>query len=178
MTCLCAVLDVRGLQFASEQNVVAAVLGRRPGVLAVDVNPVAQAATVVFDPGQTSVAELRGWLYSLYVPATGGGDVFYEAATVLASFVLLGHWFEMRARGGANDAIRTLLDLAPPRAVVIRGGQETEIPTAEAKKETSCWCAPAQRSPWMASWKRGRARPTSRWSPGRACQCTTHRARR
>ena len=44
---------------------------------------------------------------------TGGGDVFYEAATVLAAFVLLGHWFEMRARGGANDAIRTLLDLAP-----------------------------------------------------------------
>jgi Cu2+-exporting ATPase len=60
--------------------------------------------------------------------------VFYEAATVLASFVLLGHWFEMRARGGANDAIRALLDLAPPRAVVIRGGQEAEIPTAEVKE--------------------------------------------
>ena len=45
---------------------------------------------------------------------------FYEAATVLAAFVLLGHWFEMRARGGANDAIRTLLDLAPPKAVVLR----------------------------------------------------------
>jgi Cu2+-exporting ATPase len=40
----------------------------------------------------------------------------------------------MRARGGANDAIRTLLDLAPPRAVVIRGGQEMEIPTAEVKE--------------------------------------------
>ena len=34
------------------------------------------------------------------------------------AFVLLGHWFEMRARGGANDAIRALLDLAPPKAVV------------------------------------------------------------
>ena len=33
---------------------------------------------------------------------------------MLATFVLLGHWFEMRARGGANDAIRALLDLAPP----------------------------------------------------------------
>jgi Cu2+-exporting ATPase len=80
------------------------------------------------------VAVGAGWLYSLYVTLTGGGDVFYEAATVLASFVLLGHWFEMRARGGANDAIRTLLDLAPPRAVVIRGGQEAEIPTAEVKE--------------------------------------------
>jgi Cu2+-exporting ATPase len=77
-----------------------------------------------------AVAVGSGWVYSVVVTATGGGDVFYEAATVLASFVLLGHWFEMRARGGANDAIRTLLDLAPPTAVVIRGGREAEIPTA------------------------------------------------
>jgi len=81
-----------------------------------------------------AVAVGSGWLYSVYVTLTGGGDVFYEAATVLASFVLLGHWFEMRARGGANDAIRTLLNLAPARAVVIRGGQEVEIPTAEVKE--------------------------------------------
>jgi Cu2+-exporting ATPase len=119
-----------------------------------------------------AVAVGAGWLYSLYVTLTGGGDVFYEAATVLASFVLLGHWFEMRARGGANDAIRTLLDLAPPRAVVIRGGQEMEIPTAEVKRGTCCWSGPGPRSPWTASWSRGRARPTSRWSPGRACRCT------
>ncbi|WP_442942683.1 heavy metal translocating P-type ATPase [Nocardia sp. NBC_01503] len=72
-----------------------------------------------------------GWLYSLAITLTGGGEVFYEASTMLAAFVLLGHWFEMRARGGANDAIRALLDLAPPRAVVIRDGQEVEIPTAE-----------------------------------------------
>jgi Cu2+-exporting ATPase len=60
-----------------------------------------------------------------------GGDVFYEAATVLATFVLLGHWFEMRARGGANDAVRALLDLAPPMAVVVRAGAPVEVPTAE-----------------------------------------------
>jgi Cu2+-exporting ATPase len=45
--------------------------------------------------------------------------------------VLLGHWFEMRARGGANDAIRSLLDLAPPKALVLRDGQAVEVPTAE-----------------------------------------------
>jgi len=65
------------------------------------------------------------------VTVTGGGDTFYEAATVLAAFVLLGHWFEMRARGGANDAIRALLDLAPPQATVIRDGQTVELPTAQ-----------------------------------------------
>jgi Cu2+-exporting ATPase len=78
-----------------------------------------------------AVAVGSGWLYSLVVTLTGGGDVFYEAASVLSAFVLLGHWFEMRARGGANDAIRTLLDLAPPKAVVLRGGQEVELPTAQ-----------------------------------------------
>ncbi|EWT07735.1 ATPase P [Intrasporangium chromatireducens Q5-1] len=78
-----------------------------------------------------AVAVGTGWLYSLFVTLSGGGDVFYEAATVLATFVLLGHWFEMRARGGANDAVRTLLELAPPRAVVIRDGAEAEIPTAD-----------------------------------------------
>src|SRR6266542_2930768 len=39
----------------------------------------------------------------------------------------------MRARGGANDAIRTLLDLAPPTATVIRDGRTVEIPTAEVR---------------------------------------------
>ena len=74
-----------------------------------------------------------GWLYSVGVTLTGGGEVFYEAASVLATFVLLGHWFEMRARGGANDAIRTLLELAPPMAVVLRDGREVEVPTADVR---------------------------------------------
>ncbi|WP_043735014.1 heavy metal translocating P-type ATPase, partial [Nocardia asiatica] len=78
-----------------------------------------------------AVAIGSGWLYSLVITLTGGGEVFYEAATVLAAFVLLGHWFEMRARGGANDAIRTLLDLAPPKALVLRDGEPVEIPTAD-----------------------------------------------
>src|SRR5699024_10826849 len=81
-----------------------------------------------------AVAVGAGWSYSVGVTLTGGGEVFYEAATVLTAFVLLGHWFEMRARGGANEAIRSLLELAPPRAVVLRGvdGQEqVEVPTSE-----------------------------------------------
>jgi P-type Cu2+ transporter len=78
-----------------------------------------------------AVAIGAGWIYSVAVTLTGGGDVFYEAASVLAAFVLLGHWIEMRARGGANDAVRKLLDLSPPMATVIRDGKELEIPTGE-----------------------------------------------
>jgi len=79
-----------------------------------------------------AVAVSAGWLYSVGVTLTGGGEVFYEAATVLTAFVLLGHWFEMRARGGANEAIQTLLELAPPTAVVLAAdGTEREVPTAD-----------------------------------------------
>jgi Cu2+-exporting ATPase len=76
-----------------------------------------------------AVAVGAGWVYSLGVTLSGGGDVFYEAATILTAFVLLGHYFEMRARGGANEAVRALLKLAPPVAVVLRGGEPVEIPT-------------------------------------------------
>jgi P-type Cu2+ transporter len=78
-----------------------------------------------------AVAIGTGWIYSVAATFWIEGDVFYEAAAFLAAFVLLGHWFEMRARGGANDAIRALLDLAPPKAVVIRDGRELEVATAE-----------------------------------------------
>jgi Cu2+-exporting ATPase len=78
-----------------------------------------------------AVAIAAGWTYSVVVTLRGGGDVFYEASTVLCAFVLLGHWLEMRARGGANDAVRALLNLAPPRAIVIRDGEPVEMPTSE-----------------------------------------------
>jgi P-type Cu2+ transporter len=94
-----------------------------------------------------AVAIGAGWLYSVYVTFTGGGEVFYEAATVLAAFVLLGHWFEMRARGGANDAIRALLELAPPMAVVIRDGEPVEVPTAEVNVDDLLLIRPGAKIP-------------------------------
>jgi P-type Cu2+ transporter len=80
-----------------------------------------------------AVAIGTGWAYSVAATFFIDGEVFYEAAAFLAAFVLLGHWFEMRARGGANEAIRALLDLAPPKATVVRDGVELEIPTAEVQ---------------------------------------------
>jgi Cu2+-exporting ATPase len=71
------------------------------------------------------------WAYSVAVTAGLTGEVFYDAGAMLATFVLLGHWFEMRARGSASDAIRALMDLAPPKAVVLRTGEPVEVPTAE-----------------------------------------------
>src|SRR4030081_3382262 len=80
-----------------------------------------------------AVAIAAGWTYSVVVTLRGGGDVFYEASTVLCAFVLLGHWLEMRARSGANDAVRALLNLPPPKAIVIRNGDQVEVPTSDVQ---------------------------------------------
>ena len=72
-----------------------------------------------------------GYLFSVGATFFFKGDQFYEAAAMLLVFVLLGHWLEMRAQAGASQAIRTLLELAPPKATVLRDGREVEIPTGE-----------------------------------------------
>jgi Cu2+-exporting ATPase len=72
-----------------------------------------------------------GYLFSVAATFLFEGVQFYEAVSVLLVFILLGHWLEMRARAGANDAIRALLDLAPPMANVLRDGKEMQVPTAE-----------------------------------------------
>ncbi|WP_114970711.1 heavy metal translocating P-type ATPase [Rhodoferax ferrireducens] len=88
-------------------------------------NKVANMATLVV----LSVG--TGYVFSVGATFLYEGEVFYEAAAVLLVFILLGHWLEMRARAGASDAIRSLMDLAPPMATVLRGGVETKVPTAE-----------------------------------------------
>lgn len=72
-----------------------------------------------------------GYLFSVGATFFFEGTQFYEAAAVLLVFILLGHWLEMRARAGASEAIRALMDLAPPMATVVRDGREVELPTAE-----------------------------------------------
>ncbi|MGQ0843445.1 MAG: heavy metal translocating P-type ATPase [Sporichthyaceae bacterium] len=78
-----------------------------------------------------AVAIGTAWVYSVSATFFIEGEVFYEASAMLATFVLLGHWFEMRSRRSANDAIRELLDLAPSQAVVLRDGEPVDVPTAE-----------------------------------------------
>ena len=52
-------------------------------------------------------------------------------AAMPVTFVLFGHWMEMKSRRGTSDALQALFKLVPPKARVIRGGAETEVPTAE-----------------------------------------------
>jgi Cu2+-exporting ATPase len=73
--------------------------------------------------------------------------VFYEAAVVLLAFILFGHWMEMRARAGASNAIRALLDLAPPKATVIRAGRQMEISTSDVQQGDTVLIRPGDKLP-------------------------------
>ena len=74
---------------------------------------------------------LAAYLSSVYLTVIGNAAGYYEAASMLVTFVLFGHWMEMRSRRGTSDALRALFNLVPPTARVLRGGQEREVPTAE-----------------------------------------------
>ena len=59
----------------------------------------------------------------------GRVGVYFEAAAVITTLVLLGQVLELKARGSTSSALRALLELAPPSAVKIFGaGDEREVP--------------------------------------------------
>ncbi|WP_238480256.1 copper-transporting P-type ATPase [Mangrovibacterium lignilyticum] len=61
----------------------------------------------------------------------GNVHVYFEAAAVILTLVLLGQVLELRAHSKTNSAIKALLQLTPPVARVIRNGQEEKIPLEE-----------------------------------------------
>ncbi len=60
------------------------------------------------------------------VPA-GLRDVYFEAAGVIITLILLGRLFEARAKAGTGEAIRKLIGMQARTARVVRGGAETDI---------------------------------------------------
>ncbi|MEK7598291.1 MAG: copper-translocating P-type ATPase [Patescibacteria group bacterium] len=74
---------------------------------------------------------LAAYLFSVFLTLSGGEETFYEAAALLVTFVLFGHWMEMKSRRGTSDALRALFDLVPPQAKVIREGKEITLPSSE-----------------------------------------------
>ncbi|ADY27796.1 heavy metal translocating P-type ATPase (plasmid) [Deinococcus proteolyticus MRP] len=75
---------------------------------------------------------LVSYLYSLWATAAlSSQDVFFEAAAMLTTLSLLGHWLEMRSRFATGRAVEALLKLAPATARVVRDGQEVEVPVEQ-----------------------------------------------
>jgi Cu+-exporting ATPase len=58
----------------------------------------------------------------------GGVGLYFEAASVIVTLVLLGQVLELRARERTGSAIRALLDLAPKTAHLVEGGKERTVP--------------------------------------------------
>src|ERR671933_237417 len=89
---------------------------------------------------------LAAYIFSVLITFLGG-ETFYDAAAMLVTFVLFGHWMEMRSRRGTNDALRALFDLVPPQATVIRDGEEVTIPSSEVRLDDTVLLRPGDKVP-------------------------------
>ncbi|HEX3270743.1 MAG TPA: heavy metal translocating P-type ATPase [Ktedonobacterales bacterium] len=67
-----------------------------------------------------SLGVLVAYLFSAFATIFAPGvETSFDAAAMLVTFVLFGHWMEMRSRRGSSDALNALLQLAPSQANVI-----------------------------------------------------------
>lgn len=71
--------------------------------------------------------------FSVILTILGNNDSYYEAAAMLITFVLFGHWMEMKSRRGTTDALQALFNLVPPQARLWKDGKEVVVPTSEVK---------------------------------------------
>jgi len=60
-------------------------------------------------------------------------EIYLETAAVVISFLLLGRWFETRAKGQSSEALRKLLDMGAKDAAVLRDGAEVRVPVNQLK---------------------------------------------
>lgn len=60
-------------------------------------------------------------------------DIYLETVCVVITFLLLGRWFETRAKGQSSEALRELLQMGAKDASVLRDGREIRVPIAEVK---------------------------------------------
>lgn len=73
--------------------------------------------------------------------------VYYETSVVIISFILLGRYFEERAKFRTSEAIRKLMDLGVKTARVIRNGEEKEILISKIRKGDLLIIRPGERIP-------------------------------
>ncbi|MBR6044378.1 MAG: heavy metal translocating P-type ATPase [Ruminococcus sp.] len=83
-----------------------------------------------------------GVLFAMTEAAAGGDraaaheylhDLWFESAAMILALITVGKLLEAKSKGRTTDALRSLTELAPQTAVVLREGKETEIPVAEIR---------------------------------------------
>ena len=93
------------------------------------------------------------WAYSVvatFAPGLlprGANNVYFEAAAVIVALILLGRYFEARAKGRTGEAIKRLIALQPKTARVWRDGVELEIDVGEVRPGDVVTVRPGERIP-------------------------------
>ena len=86
------------------------------------------------------------WNDAAVMPVNGGMP-YFETCAMLITFVLLGKILEARAKGATNQAIESLMCLVPPVALVVRGGEQCEIPLAQVVVGDTVLVRPGEKVP-------------------------------
>ncbi len=79
------------------------------------------------------------WIYSsiaTFVPGllpAGTVNVYFEAAAVIVTLILLGRYLESKAKGRTSEAIKRLAGLQPKTARVVRDGHLSEVPLRDVR---------------------------------------------
>ena len=97
----------------------------------------------------TSAAYLFS-VVALFTPGLlpeGTVNVYFEAAAVIATLILVGRWMEARAKGRTSEAIKRLVGLQAKTARVRRGGETVEIAIAEVAPGDIIEVRPGERVP-------------------------------
>src|SRR3990167_4357770 len=94
-----------------------------------------------------AVGITAAYFFSFVLTLIGSQESFYEAAAMLITFVLFGHWMEMKSRRCTTDSLQALFNLVPPQARVIRDGKELLIPTSEVNLEDIVVLKPGDKVP-------------------------------
>jgi heavy metal translocating P-type ATPase len=107
-------------------------------------------------PDMTSLVALgsgAAWAYSTlatFLPALlppGTVAVYFEAAAMIVTLILLGRLLEARAKGQSSKAIRRLVELQPAMAHLRRGGQVLDVPAADVRPGDLLELRPGERVP-------------------------------
>jgi Cu+-exporting ATPase len=81
-----------------------------------------------------SIGTLAAWSWSAIVLAAFPGEhMYFEVGAVTTTLILLGRFFEARARRRSSAAIRALLELGAKEARVLRDGEEVLVPVDELR---------------------------------------------
>ena len=96
-----------------------------------------------------SLGVLVAYLFSVFATIFAPEvETSYDAAAMLVTFVLFGHWMEMRSRRGSSDALNALLRLAPTQANLIDAdGQVRTVPVDEVHAGDRLLLRPGEKVP-------------------------------